>query len=346
MIAPIITHSDTHLLLHDPKALVEKYAHLVEVQIDTFVLAKRFIHPEVASIFDRVKNRLLIELQKLPHRKHRLKGSVKNITQLFILDICKDIEDEQLLAAQSPHLVIKYQYLILGIVHKFVNSGKLEEQDKEDALQMVNEQLLKKMERGKLQSFRGDTLFKQFFVIVITNTLRDVLRSMRASTRYEQSTDLTAAANQKNAPTTTIDLKPNVEIHIIALATILKLFPRTERNKLEFSLQVLYCMLLTMAAIRSHYPNCSDDLLVEILSEFGKPYGDINKGELFRLLSIFLTELESAKKAIKVDALRKWFLKYRGMIWLNLFKQNIPSAHTKTVDAYFEILVHRHFEKN
>ena len=325
--------------------LVEKHREEIDRQIRKFVRNSKIlsVKSDIEPLAKSAKERLLIELEKLLLRKKGLQASEKNILHVLLAEICNDFEDLQCLQEHSSHLIVKYQYLILGILHKFINTNALREQDKEDALQMVNEKLLRKIAGDKLLQFRGETLFKHFFATVITNTLRDVLRSMRSRQKREIVSDLERQAKEITF-STDIEFQPDLEKHTSALTVILKLFPFSEKNKFEFSVKVMYCILFNAVMVRMHYPNCSNELLIELLSEFGKPYGDKNKGELFQLLSTFLTELENTQKKLNADAVRKWFIKCRNLVWRHLFTFTITAKQKKNLDVYFELVIHEYYK--
>ena len=97
--------------------------------------------------------------------------------------------------------------------------------------------------------------------------------------------------------------------------------------------------------VRIPYPHCSDDLLVEILSEFGKDYTQMAKGTLWSLLNQFVAVLEEEKEG-SVRTLKNHFQKIQLFILQNIFRRKISLenvAQKRAVDEYLENLIYRYY---
>lgn len=250
--------------------------------------------------------------------------------------------DQQLLDNQSSHLVTKYQPLVAYLTAT-ITSGNI---DYEEVIQAVNEKFLQKIRTGKLQTqYKGNATIRTFLNRVLRNLIIDCLRTMKNKTRKNVDVEI----NPDITPELGFDMSllahnPVFQEHLKSLEHTLKLFKK--RNRFEFCLKTIYRLLLTASSIRRNYPDCSDDLLVEILSIFVKDYTYLSQGKLYQILYRFISQLEKLNSKGSVDSLRKWFDRHREVVWQQIFDgdlQNLGKDEKRMKDWYFEMLVYHYY---
>ncbi len=250
--------------------------------------------------------------------------------------------DQELLDSQSSYLVTKYQPLVAYLTVT-ITSGNI---DYEDVIQTVNENFLQKVHTGKLQTqYKGNATIRTFLNRVLRNLVIDCLRAMK--NRSHKNVDI--EINPDITPKSGFDMSllahnPIFQEHLKGLEQALKLFKK--RNRFEFCLKVIYRLLLNSSSIRRDYPNCSDDLLVEILSIFVKDYTHLSQGKLYQILYQFICQLEGLHSKGSVGSLRKWFDRHRVVLWQQIFDNNLQDLgkdEKRMKDWYFEMLVYHYY---
>lgn len=250
--------------------------------------------------------------------------------------------DAQLLEAKSTQLVTKYQPLIAYLTAT-TTSGNI---DYEDIRQMVTEKFLKKIHLGKLkEQYKGKASIRTFLNQVVRNLVIDSLRSIKSKNRKNAAIEI----NAEITPQSGFDMSlmvhnPVFQQHLQQMSRSLKVFKK--QSRFEFCLKVVYRVLLTAAMIRQNYPNCSDDLLVEILSEFVKDYTYLSQSELYSILYDFVCQLEKIPQKGTASSLRKWFERNRALVWMQIFDSDLKSLgkeEKRAKDWYFEVLVHHYY---
>ena len=96
--------------------------------------------------------------------------------------------------------------------------------------------------------------------------------------------------------------------------------------------------------VRRHYPDCGNDLFLDIMLAFGNA-NELSRDEIFGLLHQFVTQLEHFTG--KPDALKRWFNRTKVKSWQAIFDgdNELISERNKEMDAYFELLIHRRYKK-
>ncbi|MFK7905961.1 MAG: sigma-70 family RNA polymerase sigma factor [Chitinophagales bacterium] len=250
--------------------------------------------------------------------------------------------DRQLLENQASHLVTKYQPLVAYLTAT-ITSGNI---DYEEVIQAVNEKFLRKIHTGKLGTqYKGNATIRTFLNMVVRNLVIDYLRAIKNKNRKNVDVEI----NPDITPEVGFDMSllvhnPVFQEHLKRLEDTLKLFKK--RSRFEFCLKVMYRLLLTASSIRRDYPDCSDDLLVEILSVFVKDYTHLSQGKLYQILYRFVSQLERLHSKGSVDSLRKWFDRHREVVWQQIFDsdlQNLGKDEKRMKDWYFEMLVYHYY---
>lgn len=333
-------HSEIIQLLQErPDKLLQStgYERLVGGVVGKYIEAKRFKPTQKKEIVAKVKGQVLQQLMKLA-QKGKLKASLPTMIVEITNTLCSDIEDRLLLKSFAPQLIVKYEYLVTAMVNKYVREGSVEEKDGAQFIENVQGRLTEKLANNKLaEQFKGNSLFKTYLYRVAYNAVIDEYRKY---VRRPSTNELRVEVIEQRQPTMDIQ-DENVDLY----GHILKTLPKETRRKFEFSAKVVYRMVLIVKDIKAPYPHCTDDLLVEILSEFGKNYTDLTKGKLWELLNHFVAALEEEKEG-SVRTLKNHFQEIQLFVLQNIFRRKITLesvAQKKAVDEYLENLIYRFY---
>ena len=305
--------TEIHLLQNEPKRLMIIYQPLLKKIADNY--SKHLNH------FQSSPNLLLQHLQaNLPNlmqrlfKKHGLKTHMKTLIIEGTRLLCNDFEDLQLLKSQSAKLVVKYTAVITNRVRAYVNTQNLKESDAEDVVQMVQEKLILKLQKGQLSSFKGGAMVRTFLFRVIENLIKDVLKSFRTQKSKVSSggTELKAHHAIEGSVFQSLMGKMDLEQQTRVLSLLLKLYKIRDRQKFELSSKVNYQILLGNADLQGLALPENDK--VELLVIFGKSYNHLSSEQLWRNLVLFTNQIEG--KSNSSDALWKWFVRHRN--WMTV----------------------------
>lgn len=334
-------HSEIIQLLQEhPDKLLQSsgFERLVGGVVGKYIEARRFKPTQKKEIVAKAKEQVLKQLMKLA-QKGKLKASLPTMIVELTNSLCSDMEDRMLLKNFAPQLIVKYEYLVTAMVNKYVREGSIEEKDSEQFIENVQGRLTEKLANNKLsEQFKGNSLFKTYLYRVANNSVIDEYR------KYVRR----PSTNELRAEVIEHTVRPSIEVaseSIDLYGHILKTLPKQARRKFEFSAKVVYRMILIVKDIKAPYPHCTDDLLVEILSEFGKDYTDLAKGELWKMLNHFVAELEEEKEG-SVRTLKNHFQQIQLFVLQNIFKRKITLdnvAQKQAVDEYLESLIYRFY---
>ncbi|MEZ4886214.1 MAG: hypothetical protein R3E32_15875 [Chitinophagales bacterium] len=256
--------------------------------------------------------------------------------------------DLELLRIQPIELVVKYQNLIRHIVHKqAAQSNKWDKGIEEDLIANIREALVKKIASGKLATqFKENASFSTYLYRVIYHSMIDELRKLQKHTSQSLMEEVEITSQKEIARISNNEVYSElVDQHLRWLKVMIKGLPIQKQGRFEFSLKVVYRMLLKANDVRENYAHCSDALLVEILSCFGIIYSNLPESKLYQLLGEFITALENKSKPILADAIRIWVQSRITQIKKTLFSQ-LTSKEKASLDAYFEWLVYKLYQKN
>lgn len=267
------------------------------------------------------------------------------VTRLHCQTLLQDNDSQDIawLHSQPAQLIVKYQPMIKQIVAKKVaGNDKIDSETQEDIVANIQEKLLQKIAKGKLtKQYNGTALFTTYLHKTIYHSMVDELRKLQK----HDNTSLEQNEKQHSINPVNMAYMDLMEQHIRRLHIQIRMLPEKPQKRFEFSLKVMYRMNLKVTDIRVAYPHCTDALLVEILSYFGKAYHALSKKQLYNLLSVFLLELEEDRILIKPDSLRMWFQKILKKIKKSVLV-NMPTEKKAALDAYFELLVYNLYKKH
>ncbi|MEZ4887413.1 MAG: hypothetical protein R3E32_21960 [Chitinophagales bacterium] len=334
-------HSEIIQLLQEhPDKLLQStgFERLVAGVVGKYVEAKRLPANQKKEIVEKAKKKVLKQLMKLA-QKDKLKAALPTLIVELTNNLCSDIEDRWMLQNFAPQLIAKYEYLVAAMVQKYVREGSIEDKDSDQFIENVQGRLMEKLADNKLaEQFKGNSLFKTYFYRVAYNAVVDEYRKY---VRRPSTNELRAEVIEQKVHSSVEVESDSIDLY----GHILRTLPKQARRKFEMTAKVVYRMILIVKDIKIPYPYCADDLLVEILSEFGKDYTDLAKGTLWEMLNHFVAALEEEKEG-SVRTLKNHFQQIQLFVLQNIFRRKITiesTAQKQAADEYLENLVYRFY---
>ncbi len=338
-----------------PQSILKEYQSLIHKVFITYCL-KQNMHLS-ADVRKEFYKKLLLYLQKKwtsmdPSDVDSI--PVDSLITELVREAClklfkkNNVEDMELLHGEALKLVVKYQPMIKHIVYKQTAKGETLNADVQaDLIANIQAKLLQKAASGKLATqYKGNSLFSTYLYKVAYHTMIDEWRKLNRKKKNTSSNDsILDEGNQTAAPVSNIKYKELLENHVRRLQTLLKMLSSKRRKRFEFALQVVYRIQFVALDLQRLYPDCSDDLLVEVLSNFGKSYHNLAQSKLFVLIGDFITELEGGEVLVNSESFRIWFQNVLNKVKKTLF-EGLPTKDKKILDAYFEFLIYKFYGKN
>lgn len=300
------------------------------------------------------KEAMLVDLHKqllqewpayMKGQGHVLPASEKSLLASLSMELSDHLADIKMMQTQSSRLVVKYKFLVEKRVRHFVFSGSIKKHDAEEYVQAICEQLLLKVQKGQFVNFVSKAKVSTFMRTVIDNLINSELKAKHRRQTADAGLDTLYYVADTSMNVSGLQYDPVFQQHVHLLRSSFVGFPTVERNKLQLSLKVVYRILLQAGDIRSPYTNCTDDLLVEILSIFGMPYATMAKGELFEKLTWAVNKLHVKQKPMTVAGLRKWYDRRFRVLWTVVFNRSLTASEKKVLDAYFELVVYKLYNR-
>ncbi len=237
-----------------------------------------------------------------------------------VQQICNNVEDIILLERKSNELILKYIPHILSKVQYAVTVQKVKEYDAEDVIQIIQQHLLEKLQKGKFDSYdkSSGTLFSTFLMTVISNQIKDISHSLyqtKKSQILQPKIDSTTLkiANEPDSLTRLIQRED--QHHIVQQFKILLLtFNNKIKDKLEICLKINTRLMLSIqdAAILRLNIHQSRSLL----KIFGSNYSELTLGELWKSICPYINIYE--QKETSPDNQRKWYVRVRNQFIVKL----------------------------
>ncbi|MFK7908048.1 MAG: hypothetical protein AB8B69_23155 [Chitinophagales bacterium] len=337
-----------------PQSLLEKHKILIQKTFKDCCLQQNVHLSEGTQklIFQKLYLYLQKNWQNALNKYGKFISEKSIITELVRLG-CKKLfknnnaEDIELLQNAADKLVLKYYSIIKHLVYKQNKKGKpISADEQADLIANIQIQLLEKAKSGKLSAqYEGNALFSTYFYKVAYHCMIDEWRKIhRHQSNISQKTSILDKGDVK-ATNTNQNYEFLVEQHLYRFQTLLHILPPHIQKRFEFTLKVNYRMRLVAADVLKLYAKCSNSVLSEILSYFGKQYHQLAQAKLFVLIGGFLSILEKSPKPVNVPSFRVWFQNSLNKLKKTLFK-DFSKKDKKTIDAYFEFLIYKHYKKD
>lgn len=205
----------------------------------------------------------------------------------------KEIE---LLKSDPNTLIIKYQEIISIIVQKFIKSGSINQYDREEFIQVINERLLTSLEKIKDQ-YKGISLLKTYFSTIIRNICLEEINKRK---RYNFSE--LEEGNFSNLLDDTLDESSYLNNEFGRLNKILIMYNK-KAAKLSFCLKVIYRLKVRITDFTKY---CLKFKVKDVkkLIESVDPVKIIPEFELYKILIPYINKCDN--KINEPDTLRRW----------------------------------------
>lgn len=274
----------------------------------------------------------------------------KNRTLAFLAQFSpeqvRDIVDIYYWKSKQYELLLKrYDHQIHHLIGRFTQQYLHLKSYQDDIYQETTLLLWEQLSLKKIRHFEGTSLFGTFFYAIIR---RAIIKAVKRLKPAEQNTlDIWAVSND-DGEETQIDLADNQADEVYAsilpqhLQTIhhftLSLTPN-DRNKLLFCWQLVYNVYFSAPPeVHQYYPNCSNDLFLDILIIQQQKN---TKEQIFEQLTVLIKQL--AYNEISKDALKKWLNRKRQTVYTLLFAMYLLEKKITEINAYWDLLIQRFF---
>jgi len=204
----------------------------------------------------------------------------------------KEIE---LLYKDPRSLIIAYQPVIKIIIQRYMQTGFIKVHDKDDYLQHVNEELLKRVEKIQ-KNFNGKAQLRTYISVIIRNICLELIKKNQMS--HE---DITESKNIEEGSEETLS-GIIIEQEFYRFQKILMLFSK-QKARLELCLKILYRIPVSQKDLEAYYPGLKEKDYQKALKNID-PQKTYTDKEVYELITPFLNECE--KKDNTADAVRKW----------------------------------------
>lgn len=221
-----------------------------------------------------------------------------------------------LLHENPGELVVKYQPIVMVIVRVFMKSGYFRGEEKEEIVQCINEKLLERMGKIRMQ-YNGISRLRTYFSAVIRNLCLEMIRKGR--NQYIQQ----LLEEQDHSLSYTPDQLGNLIIQqeMERLGFIMKMY-HEEQERIEMFFLAMFQFPLPAMLFRRHFPPPYPPELRETVKVLLK--GRIRSDrQVFRFLSVMVNHFQNKRNTS--DALRKW-MKTREEEILKLLNGDPPRA--------------------
>ena len=320
---------DFYLLRNAPKALIEKYAKIIQKWLAEYVSQGYLLVKNQTQVQRRIAQLLLAELQSY---KGKPQTTVYGFLVRKVRNICNQLcneQDLQLLYSKEPNrIIIKYQKLIFKETLVYQSRGSFQQLETSEVVQELNEVLLRRI-LPKLVQFEGKSLFRTYFKTVIRNLLHETYKRLTRVHQKQQSVvdyedisnidsvgDVTWYAHQTAEDSVTAEESQELQRKVFEVC--LRKQPTEARKDFVLCLKVNQRLLLVSKDVFDYWRNCPEDVVVEILSYFGIDYQHLTKGKLFKHLSEIITWKH--QKELKADTLRKRYVSVEKKVLVAILK--------------------------
>jgi len=211
------------------------------------------------------------------------------------MDKSRNNQEIELLRNDPKTLIVSYQPVIKIIIQRYIHTGFIKVHDKEDFIQHINEELLKRIEKIQ-KHYNGKAQVRTYISVIIRNICIELLNKKK-----KQDDVFTEAESVEEGTEETLS-GIIIEQEFDRLQKILMLFSK-QKARLELCLKVLYRIPVNKYDLEAYYPGLKDSEYTEVLYKIN-PEEKIRDKELYHILTPFLNKCENKNNS--VDAVRKW----------------------------------------
>ena len=217
---------------------------------------------------------------------------------------------------EDPHaILLKYQGLIQTIVYFYVEQGMFPSDQKEDIVQSVNLEILKRTPSLQ-QHYNGSALLRTYFSAVVRNICLHL--GKRPATTSVPIRTLPGGDIEGGRQLDRYSIQQAREVFGAILVQLGPVAP-----KLLICLKLRYRHPLTREEILRWWPECGNREMSSILTMFAGDYTGLDDKEIYAMIVPYFNAAEG--KVSGNDALRKWIASKILRI-LDLLQTSIPGG--------------------
>lgn len=205
-------------------------------------------------------------------------------------------KDVELLHTAPQQLIVKYQGLFRGIVVRYRTCGLLRGAEPDEILQVVNLEMLKKVESIR-QHYDGRSFLRTYVAQAAVNACLKYARDQKKVEQVEMSDDITPVAPASVVAQLLIqETKEDFR-------TILRLFGRRLPKILLF-LKICYRLPIAEHDVLSAYPRCRKQDLQPFMKQVRGEYTEATDAQLLEDLAPCFNGFE--RSSTTPDGYRRW----------------------------------------
>ncbi|HEX2922307.1 MAG TPA: hypothetical protein VHO50_14185 [Bacteroidales bacterium] len=250
----------------------------------------------------------------------------------------KDQEQKyiDLLNSEPNQFILSIQGLIEVVVQKFVKTGRIRLEEKNDLKQQVNEYLLKKMPRIQNQYQRRSSL-KTYLSVIITNICNDIIKHENKITIV--SLEDSMIQGYDNQALENLIFKEEIK----KLKNTINLHPKN-KPRLLLLLKIKFRMPVGVYDFKAVYPHITVFDFKQFMVRIG-PYVENTDVKIFSALTEMTAKHENKKNT--PDAIRKWIkLKINELIDLMNGDPPVSKYNEETIQILFEKCYYKETQTN
>ncbi len=215
----------------------------------------------------------------------------------------KNDYDIHLLLKDPNRFIEEHQKTISYVVNKFVYTGLITYQERDDVVQFINEKLLTDKLSKMQKQYRPTYFVVTYFSKIVHNLCLEYSRKQRSSKRIE---DFSIDISQTDvASPGDVSQQVLIDEESRRLGTILRMYHK-DRHRIELVLKALFGIGIDREDLLDLYPGASENDINRLRKECNPTSDSDNKTDkqLYKVLTGFLNKYE--RKQNTPDALRKW----------------------------------------
>ncbi len=232
----------------------------------------------------------------------------------------------ELLRYDPQQLILSMQDMIGIIVYRFIRAGKFHVKERQDIVQHINEELIRKIPKIQTQ-FKGNARIKTYFAAIITNICHEIIRKTK-KIDYINITENFVLIDRSEVTSNLV-----IQDEIKNLQKILALYFR-QRSKLVLLLKLKFRIPVNFSDLHSVFEDLTMTEYRQFLQDIS-PYEENTDLQMHTALTGLFNHYGS--RSITPDALRKW-IKQKITELIDILNGNPPvSKYTEeTLQILFE----------
>lgn len=204
--------------------------------------------------------------------------------------------EEELLKERPDDLIVKYQEIVRIIVKKYITSKMFRAGDFDDIVQMVNEDILKKIATIQRQ-YNGTALLKTYFSAIVRNSCLKIYQKQRLEVKT------LALEEEDPIEEETVSNKLEIEHDVERLQRVFRYYHR-KMGRVVLCLKLYFQVPIERKDILDWFAACSEEDIVNLLECFEFVQLKRTAKQVYQIITPVLNKYEGKKNT--EDAVRRW----------------------------------------